>query len=133
MYASDFSHEIGEYTDPGSPGTSYWQSPAGKAPGYLLYGPYAVLPAGKYRVVFDMYGGSNASTTVDVVQNGACGGSVGGLCGTPMAVNTGQSSSKFEYSFSVLQDCQDKWEIRIHKNDTGLLYFYSLYLYYDGP
>lgn len=100
----------------------------------MVYGPYRVLPAGRYRVTFSFYGaGGSSDAVLDVSRAGQCGGSVGGLCGQTINPSSNGSTMDYTYGFTILADCLDNWEIRVNKLGTGELYLYTMYLYYDGP
>jgi len=126
-----FSHQIGVATNPANP--AYWASNAGEPAGYLMYGPYATLPAGRYRITFSFYGQTSSDAVLEVVRNGVCGGTDGGLCPVTVNPSAGGNTTDYTYDFDILADCTDKWEIRVRKVGTGALYLYTTYLYYLRP
>ena len=131
---SIFSHGCGAATNPANP--AYWQAQPGEGPCHMVYGPYRVLPAGRYRITWSFYGASDSSTvTLDVFRNGTnCNGDTDGLCGKTVTPQNGGNTTDYTYDFRISSDCLNNWEIRTYKTTNGgRTYLYTHYLYYLGP
>lgn len=127
-----FLHQTGSPTNAGNP-SSHWRSPPGQPAGYVIYGPYEVLPAGRYRVNFSFYNQTSGTVVLDVVRNGVYSPAEGGL--SPRSVTPFNAVvADYEYDFTINVDCEDGWELRVRKTDPAdNTYFYDVSLAYLGP